>query len=149
MRILAARAVALLVLFCLPFVLLAVASGRREGALYLMFPVILALPVVLGALIVFAPLESYLDGRGLGRLKNAAVPLAGGVLVVVVLAVVAWIATTSGNPHVRQRALDGFARYPVRQVLYVAAGAVPGAVAAALWRLTDWAVTLVGLRGRP
>ena len=147
-----ARALLFAAFVCFPFVLLAVGQRRREhGMLWLIFPFFWGVPLVLGALVVFAPLEYLLDGRGLGHWKDAGVPLAGGVLVAGGFALVAIRAATSGNPRVRRRALDRFARHPGRQVLYVAAGAVPGAVAGALWRLTDWAAnwaaTVLGIGG--
>ena len=142
------RALLYAALVCLPFVLLAFGQRRREhGLMWLLFPVFWGVPLVLGALVVFAPLERVLDARGLGHLKDAGVPLAGAALVVVVLALVAIRAAASANPHVRRRVADRFARHPVRQVLYVAAGAVPGALAGALWRLTDWAAAVLGVGG--
>jgi undecaprenyl pyrophosphate phosphatase UppP len=126
------RALLFAALVGLPFVLLAVGQRRRDGLMWLMFPFFRGVPLMLGALVVFAPLERVLDGRGLGRWKDVGVPLAGGVLVAGVFALVAIRALRSGNPHARRRAAERFARHPVRQVLTVAAGAVPGTVACAL-----------------
>ena len=136
-------------LVSLPFVLLAFDHRRRQqGALlWLLFPFFWGGPLVLAALVVFAPVEHVLDGRSLGHVKDVGVPLAGAALVVVVLAVVTIRAVRSRNPRVRQRAAERFARHPVRQVLYVAAGAVSGALAGVLWRLTDWAATVLGIGG--
>lgn len=117
---------------CLPFVLLAVGHRRRAGCMWLLFPFFWGVPLALAALIVFAPIERTLDGRGLGHWKDAGVPLAGGVLVAGVFALVAIRAVRSGNPNVRRRALDRFAGQPGRQLLTVAAGAIPGAVAGIL-----------------
>jgi hypothetical protein len=147
-----ARALLFAALVCVPFVLLALGQRRREGLIWLMFPFLWGVPLMLGALVVFAPLERALDERGLGHWKDVGVPLAGAALVAGVFALVAMRAVSSGNPHVRRRAAQRFARHPVRQVLTVAAGAVPGAVAGALWRLTDWAATwaaALGIGGSP
>jgi hypothetical protein len=148
---LALRAVVFAALVCLPFVLLAVDRRQRQhGALlWLMFPFFWGGPLLLAALVVFAPLERFLDARGLGHVKDVGVPLAGAALVVGVLAIATAVALRSGNPNVRRRVVERFARHPVRQVLYVAAGAVPGAAAGALWRLAErvaaWAVAALGI----
>jgi hypothetical protein len=141
------RTAILLVAFCLPFVLLALASRRQEnGGMYLVFPVFLALPVVLSALIVFGPLERALDGRGLGHLKNTLVPLLGGALVV--LLAVAWWTILGVLNAVATRTpvgmLTRLARNPTGLVLW----GVIGVVCGTLWRLTDWAAMLLGLRDR-
>jgi hypothetical protein len=44
---------------------------------------------------------------------------------------------------------ERFARHRARQVIYIVAGAVPGAVAGALWRLTDRVATALGIAGAP
>ena len=53
----------------------------------LIFPVFGAIPAILGALCVFAPLETYLDAQALGYLKNVAIPLSGSLLIVLFLLV--------------------------------------------------------------
>jgi hypothetical protein len=142
---LALRALLFAALVGLPFVLLAVGQRRKGGAMWLLFPFFWGVPLMLGGLLVFAPLEHVLDLRGLGDLKDACVPLAGAVLVGGVFALTTILAARSRNPRVRQRVAVRFARHPVRQVLYVVGGTVPGAIAGALWRLTDRAATALGI----
>ena len=76
-----ARIVVGIALFCLPVVILVVLSRKPESALYLLFPMFGAIPAIIAALVLFVPLESYLDARGLAHLKNVAVPLAGATVV--------------------------------------------------------------------
>ena len=64
--------------------------------MWLIFPFFGAVPAILGALIVFAPLEAVLDARGLGHWKNAAVPLAGASLIFIFVLVMQGLAGKLG-----------------------------------------------------
>ena len=132
------RLLVTLVLLCAPFVLYVAATARskRDNGLWLIFPVIMAIPSGLGGLFVLAPLEAILDARGGGHLKNVILPIAGGALVFVVLGI-AWI-------RGRRRRAEMAARrnVPVRPagrqqlwvfVLWCAVGVVWGA----LWRVSE------------
>lgn len=44
---------------CLPLVLLILASGKAENAMFLLFPLFGGVPAVLGALLAFAPLALW------------------------------------------------------------------------------------------
>ena len=66
-----------MVVIALPFVLLALASGKQEGMLWLIFPVIAATPALLLLACVFAPVEAFADARGLPRTQ--AVLIAGAI----------------------------------------------------------------------
>ena len=77
MNITLIRIAACLVVLVIPFALLAIASGKAEGLIWLMFPVVLAAPALFLLAIVFAPVEAIADARGIS--KDVAVPLSGGI----------------------------------------------------------------------
>ena len=141
-----ARVAILLVLFCAPFVLVAIANRRRDSVgLVLIVPFFLAPPLGLSALLVFAPIERYLDARGLGHLKNAGVPLLGGAEVAV-LATALLVLLAAFEPGRTRRPRNALT---VRQRLprVLAMGGTLGAVGGLLWRLSDWAARWLALRG--
>jgi hypothetical protein len=81
MGMIVARIIVSVVLFCLPILIFVILSRKPDNALYLIFPMFGAIPAIVAALVLFVPIESYLDGRGLGHLKNLAIPLAGATVV--------------------------------------------------------------------
>ena len=129
------RVIVCMVLFCLPFLLLVAASGKPEAMLWLIFPFFGAIPAVLGALLVFWPLEAWLDRHGKSHLKNRAIPIAGALLVFV-FALVMW--TLSGNVLQNLGRLfsgEGEGIWPF------AVWSVLGAFWGGLWRFTAWVGT--------
>jgi hypothetical protein len=141
MTLLVARLLVSLALICSPFVLFVVASRKPESAIMLMFPVVGGTPVILGTLLIFAPLESYLNARGLGHLKNVAIPLAGAVLIVIVTFVGLW--ATGGLP----KSLARISSAPVSAIGALVLLSVVGAIWGGLWRLSEWVAVKVGLAG--
>ena len=126
------RVMVCIALFCVPFFVLIALEGRPEALIYLMFPMFGAIPGILGALLVFAPLEWLLDLLGLGRLKNVAIPLAGALLIFVLALV---MASLSGKPELMLgRLMTGGANVAAPFLVWSALGALWGA----LWRFTDW-----------
>ena len=67
-------------IFAVPFMLLMLVSGGAYGGLWLLFPLVAAIPGALGAMILFAPMEALLDACRLPALKNLAVPLLGALI---------------------------------------------------------------------
>jgi hypothetical protein len=141
MLLVVARLLILLALICSPFVLVVLASRKPESAVLLIFPVVGSTPLILGALLVFAPLEGYLNARGLAHLKNAAVPLAGAVLIVILTFAGLW--ATGGLP----KSLAGMSRTPISSIGAVVLLGIVGAICGTLWRLSDLVATKMGLAG--
>jgi hypothetical protein len=129
------RVLVCLALFCLPFLVLIVLEGRPEALIYLMFPMFGAIPGILAALLIFAPLEWLLDRRGLGRLKNIAIPLAGALLIFVVALV---IGSLSGKLGLM---LDRITTGGANVVAPFLVWSVLGALWGGLWRFTAWVGT--------
>ena len=122
------------VLLTAPFVLLAMASGKSGGLIWLMFPVVLFVPVVLASILLFAPFEALVLKMGLNA--NILLPIFGGLLGAFVVAVAI---KTSNNPDVMGKLLSGDPA-----VAGAAAGIVlVGAVVAGAWRLSLWALKSV------
>src|SRR5688500_14408711 len=94
MTITLARLLISFALLCLPIVLHVVASRKPENALWLMFPIVGGIPAVLGALLIFVPIEVYLSAPTLGHLKNVAIPAAGSLLILLFMVIQL---TVSGN----------------------------------------------------
>jgi hypothetical protein len=130
--VIVARVLICLMLFCLPFVLYIAASGQPDAGMILVFPVFGAIPAILGALLIFVPVETYLDRRGLGHLKNKAIPLAGALLIAVFM-IVMW--------GIKGRLLELVARVSTGDIGIVGPillWSVLGAIWGALWRVTAW-----------
>ena len=122
------------ILLTAPFLLLAMASGKGDGLIWLMFPVVLFIPVVLASLLLFAPFEALVVKLGLNA--NILLPIFGALLGGIVVAVAI---KTSGNPEVVPKLLSGDPA-----VAGAAAGIVlVGAVVAGVWRLSLWALKSV------
>jgi len=122
------------ILLTAPFVLLAMASGKSGGLIWLMFPVVLFVPVVLGSLLLFAPFEALVEKMGLNA--NILLPIFGAFLGALVVAVAIKF---SNNPQVMGKLLSGDPA-----VAGAAAGIVlVGAVVAGVWRLSLWALKFV------
>ena len=79
------RAAVMAILLTAPFVLLAMATGKGEGLIWLMFPVILFVPVVLASILLFAPFEALVVKMGLNA--NILLPIFGALLGAIAVAV--------------------------------------------------------------
>jgi cation transport ATPase len=121
------RAAVTAVILTVPFFVLALSYGKAEGAIWLMFPVILFIPVLILCLLVFAPVEGLAKKIGLD--PNVVVPIVGGCIgaVVVVLAI-----KFSKNPDVVSKFLRGDFNTVAAAIGIILAGA---AVAGA-WRVS-------------
>ena len=125
-------------MFSAPFALLAFASKSQNGAMWILFPLVAAVPGVVGALLLFVPVEALLDARGLQSYKNLVVPLAGALIAPIMLVV---MATAGGKVALfMERLSSGGANASGPIVLWMILGAVFGA----LWRLTGWLAGLMG-----
>ena len=128
------RAAVMAILLTAPFLLLAMASGKADGLIWLMFPVVLFVPVVLASILLLAPFEALVEKLGLNA--NILLPIFGGLLGAIVVAVAI---KTSNNPQVMGKLLSGDPA-----VAGAAAGIVlVGAVVAGVWRLSLWALKSV------
>jgi hypothetical protein len=141
MTLIVARLLISLALLCAPFALFAIGTRSAGGLIWFMFPVVYGTPALLGALLFFAPLEGFLNARGLGHLKNVAVPLAGAVLIV--LFTFLFLKATGGLSKALARVSSGGPAAVGALALWSAVGAVWGAV----WRLSDWIAARAGLGG--
>ena len=79
------RAAVMVVMLTAPFVLLAMATGKAGGLIWLMFPVVLFIPVVLGSMLLLAPIEALVGRWGIN--PNIALPIFGAIIGAVVVAV--------------------------------------------------------------
>jgi hypothetical protein len=140
--------VTILVVMCwLPFALVTLASRRSEAGMVLVVPFFFTPPIALSAVAVFAPIERYLDGGGLGHLKNVGVPLLGAVAVA--LLALAWLVLLEKiEQSLGVKNAPNARTVSERIPGVIAQGGILGAVGGALWRLSEWVGTLLGLHGR-
>ena len=139
MGMIVARIIVSVVLFCLPILIFVVLSRKPDNALYLIFPLVGAIPAIVAALVLFVPLESYLDGRGLGHLKNVFVPLAGATVIFIFMIV---MGAVWGNPKTM---MDKLAHGGVHAWGAFLVWSVLGALWGLVWRSTEWLAKWVGL----
>ena len=125
------RAAVMAVLLTAPFVLLAMATGKAGGLIWLMFPVVLFIPVMLASFLLFAPFEVLVGKLGLNA--NIALPIFGAIIGAVVVAVTF---RTSKSPQAMEKLLSG----DVTTVGAVAGIILTGAVIAGAWRVSLWAL---------
>ena len=139
MSLILARVVVSIILFCLPVFLFVIASRRRGNALYLLFPMFGAVPAILGALILFVPLEMTLEAQGLAEFKNPLVPLAGALIVFIFAFVMDALGGKPGASFVRlaRGGMSTWGGFLVWSVL--------GAIWGGIWRSTEWLARISGL----
>ena len=125
-------------MFSAPFALMAFASKSQHGAMWILFPLFAAVPGVVGALLLFVPIEAILESRGLHSFKNVFVPLAGALIAPILLIVTTTASGKLGLVAERFSSAGVNAWGPI--VLWMVLGAVFGA----LWRLTAWLAGLMG-----
>ena len=128
-----------LILFYLPFILFVAASRDKENALWLIFPLYGTIPAVLGALLLFIPIEKYLNAHALGHLNNVAIPVAGSLLIVIFMFMASIV---SGNLHqFLSRIYKGGKHVLGSLLLWSLLGTLWGAV----WRLSHWLLVVMDL----
>ena len=128
------RAIVVAVILTAPFVLLAISQGKADGLLWLMFPIVLLVPVVLASLLLFAPFEALVERMGLNA--NIWLPIFGGLLGAIVVAVAL---KTSKNPQVMTKLLAG----DPSTVGSMAGIILTGGVVAGAWRLSLWVLKFI------
>jgi hypothetical protein len=128
-----------LILFNLPFILFVAASRNKDNALVLLFPLFGTIPAVIGALLLFLPVEMYLSAHALGHWNNVAIPVAGSLFIVIFMLIAS---IKSGKP------LQFFSR--LRKDWQQTLGAmllwsVLGTIWGAAWRLSHWLLVAMNL----
>lgn len=123
-----ARMIVAVVLVCVPILLFVLVSGRPENALWLIFPFFGAVPAIVGALVLFLPVEVLLDSRGLSHWKNMVVPLVGFLLPIVFMIVMGRKPFADGN-----------------NLIWLIVWGVFGAFWGFAWRGTEWLARWTGL----
>ena len=139
MTLILLRIVACVAMIVMPFVLLALASGRAEGALWLIFPVVLAVPALSLLALVLVPVEAVAGAHGLS--KNVTVigtGAAGGA--VIWLGMLGLQASAQGKP-LTAALTAGLALKTT--VIWMAVGALLGC----FWRVSEWIVRSLGWAG--
>ena len=125
-----------MILFCAPFALISLSA--RSGV-YMLFPFLGAIPGILAVVLVFQPLESYLQSRDLPHLQDLLVPAAGALLIFVLL--LALNATPT-----KMRALGARLTKEGRHFWGgLSRWALLGAFWGGAWRLSDWSLGYLGI----
>ena len=132
------RLVISLVIFCAPIVLYVIASRKADNALYLIFPMFGAIPGAIGAVLVFVPIESYLQTRGLAHLADRLVPASGATLIVIFTLVM--LGTSGGFGRFWRRLVAG----GMNAVAPLLVWAVIGVLWGAAWRASAWVLAALG-----
>ena len=127
-----ARIVVSLALFCLPILIFVILSRKPDNALYLLFPMFGAIPAIVAALVLFLPIEVYLDGRGLSHLKNLLIPLAGAAVVSIFIFVMGIVWGDLGR-MVSRLANGGVAAWGA-----ILLCSVLGGLCGLVWRSSEW-----------
>ena len=124
------RIAACLVVIALPFVLLALSSGKQEGMLWLIFPVLFTLPALLLLACVFVPVEIYAVAHGIS--KTNAVLVAGVVVTSFFWFIFRMLSALSqGKPLL---SLVGTGTSLRTVVIWMVLGMILGAI----WRSSEW-----------
>jgi hypothetical protein len=129
------RAAAMAVMLTAPFVLLAAATQKANGLLWLLFPIVLFVPVLLTSLLLFAPFE--LAVTKLGGNPNIWLPIFGAFLGSIVVLVTLKM---SRNPQVMAKIASGDPSTVGSMIGIVLAGAL----VAGAWRLSLWVLKAIG-----
>lgn len=129
-------------LACLPFVLMVAFSRRPEMGMVLVIPFFGMVPAVVGALIVFLPIELYLSARGTPALSNVAVPAAGALLIALFTLA---MSAASGNLGLIAGRIASGSNQVIGPMLF---WSVLGVIWGLLWRLTALISNATGWAGR-
>lgn len=128
-----------MVILVLPFAFLALASGKAEGMIWLIFPVVLAAPALGLLALVFAPVEAIAAANGLS--KNFLVIIAGVVGAALIwLSLLALQASAQGKP-ILELIATGIALRTT--LIWMALGALLGCI----WRASEWLARTFGWIG--
>lgn len=128
-----------MLMLALPFVILALGSGKAEGLIWLMFPIVLALPALALLALVFAPVEALAVAGGLS--KNRTVIVAGALGGAFIwLSMVGLQAAAQGKPVLSVLGSTVAIR---TTFIWMAMGAVLGC----LWRASEWLARSFGWLG--
>lgn len=127
-----ARSVICVLLFCLPLLLYILASGSAETSLILFIPFVGLIPALLGAWLLFSPLEALLDFLNIGNLRNIILPLAGGLLPLIVFAII--IEVSGDRRLILNRLSTGGMNEWGPLLFWIVLGVIWGG----LWRISEW-----------
>ena len=141
MTLLVARVFVAFGLFCGPLVIYIIESGGAENWLWMILALFGAVPAIVGALILFVPIEMALNAARLGYLKNLVVPIAGGSLIFVFAFVMHIVDDKVSFATSFERITTMSAAQWSASVLWIAAGAMWGVA----WRASEWLAYRVGL----
>jgi len=121
-----------------PFAAFAILSRQMHAALVILVPLLGAVPAILGALLIFWPVELWLSGMGLAWAKDIVIPAIGACLVFVTL-----FLSSLAQSHSLTRAFKRvFVAKPLSTFgVYIGAGFLFGVC----WRLTEWLAKFMGL----
>ena len=117
------------VILTAPFLFLAVSTGKVQGAIWLMIPFALFIPVLLISIFLLTPVEALAEKAGLDA--NIVVPVFGGFIGALVVAVTM---KYSKDPEIISKFVHGDSTTVVAACGVVLAGAV----VAGSWRLSLW-----------
>ena len=130
------RVILTALLIAAPFVVLALASGKAEGAIWLMLPFVAAVPVFILVLVALLPAERLASSAGLSA--NLVVPIVGAVVGAAVAAAATYLGRPKGSAFTKVLASDP-ATWGVL-IGVVASGLLVGVA----WRASAWAVVKFG-----
>ena len=104
-------------------------------------PLVLAIVATLcaAALVLFVPLESFLDARGMPHLKNLLIPLAGATVIFIFMVIMGGVWGNLGT-MLTKLANGGIAAWGAFLVW-----SVLGALWGLVWRSTEWLARWTGL----
>lgn len=97
------------------------------------------IPAVLGALLLFIPIEMYLSAHALGHLNNVAIPVAGSLLIVLFMFIASIV---SGNLPRYFARLCKEGKHILGPLLF---WSLLGTIWGAVWRLSHWLLVVTGL----
>ncbi len=133
------RIAACIVVLAAPFALAAILTGKAEGTLYLIFPMIAAIPAFLIMALVFVPIENLLISNGMATYKNWLVPLVGAIAAGI-LAVLFQKLLSGASKEATAAFSWASPQVWAMAAVFMGFGAVLGFV----WRLSDWLATYFG-----
>lgn len=139
MTIIFLRILACAVMLVLPFALLAMASGKAEGLIWLIFPIVLAVPALALLALVLVPVEAVAAANGAS--KNVAAIAAGAVGAAAIwLGMLALQALSQGKPILTHMTSGVGLKTTLVWMLL-------GALLGGLWRASEWLVRYLGWAG--
>ena len=133
------RILACMAVIAAPFVLLALASGKGDGLLWLIFPVVLAIPALMLLALVFAPVEAIAAANNFSR--TLAVLIAGAIGAAVIwLGLLSLNANSQGKPIMTVVATGTSLK---TTIIWMALAMLLGLV----WRASEWLARAFGWIG--